>query len=393
MSLDPRRAPNAAFGNDGGPADFANSTHQCPPVVTVAGLGGTTRKAPVMKALQYREIGTAPVVVDVPMPEPGPGEVLLKVAAAGVCHSDIAVMSWPAEQMPYRLPLTLGHEGAGTVAAVGDGVHGLAIGESVAVYGPWGCGRCVECAAGKENYCLRAAELQIMPPGLGAPGAIAEYMIVDDPRHLVPLGGLDPVRTVSLTDAGLTPYHAVKRSLPKLTPGSTAVVIGTGGLGHVAVQLLRALTSARVIALDVNEDKLGLALQVGAHEAVVSDERAAQRVKDMTGGVGAQAVFDFVGAAPTLAVAGGCAGVEADVVIVGIGGGTLPVGFGTMPYEVSVRAPYWGSRDELIEVFELARSGLVAVHVEPYSLADAPAAYQRLHQGQVNGRAVILPNG
>ena len=155
-----------------------------------------------MKALRYREIGAAPVVVDIPTPEPGPGEVLLKVTAAGVCHSDIAVMSWPAEGFPYELLLTLGHEGAGIVAELGDGDTGIGIGEPVAVYGPWGCGRCVKSAAGEENYCQRAAELGINPPGLGAPGAIAEYMIVDDARHLVPLGDLDPVQTVPLTDAG-----------------------------------------------------------------------------------------------------------------------------------------------------------------------------------------------
>ncbi len=355
-----------------------------------------------MKALQYREIGAAPVVVDVPTPEPGPGEVLLEVTAAGVCHSDIAVMSWSAEELPFELPLTLGHEGAGTVAALGDGVHGLEIGDSVAVYGPWGCGRCIKCSAGEENYCLRAGELQIQPPGLGAPGAIAEYLIVDDARHLVPLGDLDPVRTVSLTDAGLTPYHAIKRSLPKLPPGSTAVVIGTGGLGHVGIQMLRALTSARVIALDVNEEKLDFARQVGAHEAVLSDEKAAHRVTELTGGIGAQAVFDFVGVEPTVATAGACASVDSDVVIIGIGGGNLPVGFGggTLPaglgqlaYEVSVRSPYWGSRDELIEVFELAREQAIDVHVETYSLDDAPRAYERLHDGKINGRAVILPNG
>lgn len=346
-----------------------------------------------MKALQYREIGTAPAVVDVPTPDPGPGEVLLRVTAAGVCHSDSTVMSWSAEELPYELPLTLGHEGAGTVAAVGDGVKDVAIGESFAVYGPQGCGRCVKCAAGEENYCRRAVELGINPPGLGSPGAMAEYMIVPDARFLVPLGELDPVRNVSLTDAGLTPYHAIKRSLPKLTPGSTAVVIGTGGLGHVAVQLLRALTPARVIALDVNEEKLSLALQVGAHEAVISDEKAAEKVKDMTGGVGAQAVFDCVGAPPTVATAGECAAVDSDVVLVGIGGGTLPVGFGVLPFEVSVRSPYWGSRDELIEVFELARHGTISVQVETYSLEDAPRAYERLHEGRIRGRAVILPNG
>lgn len=346
-----------------------------------------------MKAVQYRTVGAAPEVVTVPRPEPGLGQVLLKVTAAGVCHSDIAVMSWPAETFPYPLPLTLGHEGAGTVAALGEGVGGLEPGEPVAVYGPWGCGGCLMCARGKENYCLRAEELGIHPPGLGAPGAIAEYMIVDDPRHLVPLGDLDPVASVPLTDAGLTPYHAIKISLPKLVPGSTAVVIGTGGLGHVAVQLLRVLGPARVIALDVSDEKLELARRVGAHETVLSDVDAADRVRALTDGVGAQAVFDFVGAAPTVATATACAAVESDVTIVGIGGGNATVGFGSIAYDAAVRAPYWGSRAELIEVLDLARSGAVEVHVETYSLDDAPLAYERLRAGKINGRAVILPGG
>lgn len=346
-----------------------------------------------MKAVQYRSVGAAPEVVTVARPEPGPGQVLLKVTAAGVCHSDIALMSRPAEALAFPLPLTLGHEGAGTVAALGDGVTGFEVGESVAVYGPWGCGNCLMCAQGKENLCLRAAELGIRPPGLGAPGAIAEYLLVDDARHLVPLGDLDPVTAVPLTDAGLTPYHAIKTSQPKLTPGSTAVVIGTGGLGHVAIQLLRALTPARVIALDVSEDKLALAREVGAHETVLSDQHAASTVRELTGGLGAQAVFDFVGAPPTVTTATACAAVEADVTIVGIGGGAAPVGFGTTPYDAAVRAPYWGSRAELIEVLDLARSGAVDVHVETYSLDEAPQAYERLHQGLVKGRAVILPNG
>jgi propanol-preferring alcohol dehydrogenase len=346
-----------------------------------------------MKALQYPAVGAAPVVVDVPDPEPGPGQVLLKVTAAGVCHSDIAVMSMPAAALRFPLPLTLGHEGAGTVAALGEGATGFAVGDSVAVYGPWGCGTCHMCAQGKENYCLRAAALQIFPPGLGAPGAIAQYMLVDAARHLVPLGDLDPVRNVPLTDAGLTPYHAIKTALPKLVGGSTAVVIGAGGLGHVAIQLLRALSPARVVALDVAPEKLELAREVGAHEALMSDEKAPAAVKELTGGRGAEAVFDFVGAPPTVALASACAGVESDVTIVGIGGGSAQVGFGVTPYDAAFRAPYWGTRAELIEVLDLARDGSVSVHVETYSLDEAPKAYERLHAGQVRGRAVILPNG
>ncbi|WP_440900665.1 NAD(P)-dependent alcohol dehydrogenase [Actinosynnema sp.] len=346
-----------------------------------------------MKAVQYREIGKAPEVVTVPDPEAGPGQVVLEVAAAGVCHSDIAVMEWPAEVYGYGFPLTLGHEGVGKVAALGQGVTGLKVGEMVAVYGPQGCGSCAKCAEGKENYCLRAAELGINPPGLGAPGAMAEYMLIDNARHLVPLGDLDPISAAPLTDAGLTPYHAIKKSLPKLVPGSTAVVIGTGGLGHMAIQILRATTAARVIALDVSKEKLELAAAVGAHETVLSDANATKAVRELTGGLGAEVVLDFVGVGPTVATAAGVVAVEGDLTVVGIGGGTVPVGFGTIPFDVSVSTPYWGSRGELIEVLDLARSGALTVHTETFGIDEAPLAYERLHAGQVRGRAVVLPRG
>ena len=348
----------------------------------------------MMKAVQYRKVGHAPEVVEVPVPEPGPGQVLLKVTAAGLCHSDLAVMGWPEEQFPYPLPMTLGHEGAGTVTAVGSGVTAVAEGDEVAVYGPWGCGYCHKCAKGKENCCPHAAGLGILPPGLGSPGALAEYMLVDSPRHLVPLNGLDPVQAAPLTDAGLTPYHAIGRSLPKLVPGSTAVVIGVGGLGHLAVQLLRALTPAEVVALDVREEKLELAHGVGAHATLLCDDRAAARIRELTGGTGAEVVLDFVGAEATLAVAAASVAVEGDVTVVGIGGGTLAVGFGGgLPFEVCASFPYWGSRPELMEVVELARQGRVSSHVETFTLDEAPTAYERLHAGEIKGRAVVLPHG
>jgi propanol-preferring alcohol dehydrogenase len=345
-----------------------------------------------MRALQYRSVGSPPEVVTVPDPEPGPGQILLKVTAAGVCQSDLHVMGRPADQLRYTLPLTLGHEGVGTVAALGAGVTGWREGDAVAVYGAWGCGLCAACAQGRENYCPHAAGLGILPPGLGTPGAMAQYQLIDDRRHLVALGDLDPVASVPLTDAGLTPYHAIKRALPGLVPGTTAVVIGVGGLGHVAIQLLRALSPARVIALDVAADKLALARQVGAHEALLSGPDTAAAVRERTGSAGARAVFDFAGTAATVAIAAAVAGLQSDVAIVGIGGGTLPVAFGLLPHETAVTAPYWGSRAELIEVLDLARAGAVEVHVETYTLDEAPLAYERLDQGKVTGRAVILPN-
>ena len=332
-------------------------------------------------------------MVDIPEPKPGPGQVLLKVSAAGICHSDQFVMSLPEEQYTFGLPLTLGHEGAGVVAAVGEGVEYPAVGDSVAVYGPQGCGYCIKCAQGKENYCLNAERLGIAPPGLGAPGAMAEYLLINHPRHLVPLGDLDPVQNVSLTDAGLTPYHAIKNSMSRLGAGSTAVVIGTGGLGHVAIQLLRALTGTRVIALDVSDEKLELARTVGAHEAIISDDSAPDAIRKMTDCQGAEVVFDFVGAAPTVKTAAACAAVEGQIQVVGIGGGAVPVGFGSTKYDVSVQAPYWGSRSELVEVLELARRGQVEVEVETFSLDEAPRAYELLEEGKIRGRGVVVPGG
>ncbi|UCR90525.1 NAD(P)-dependent alcohol dehydrogenase [Mycetocola spongiae] len=344
-----------------------------------------------MKAVQYVTVGQAPEVREIEKPEPGPGQVRLRVTAAGLCHSDWFVMGLPAEHVTFPLPLTLGHEVAGIVDKLGDGVSEFAVGDDVAVYGPWGCGACSECARGRENYCPNAGRLGIHPPGLGSPGGMAEYVIIDNPRHLVPLLGLDPVEFVSLTDAGLTPYHAVKNVIDKLPAGSTAVVIGTGGLGHVAIQLLRALTSATVIALDVAEDKLEHARTVGAQQALLSNSEAPAKIRELTNGIGADVVFDFVGAKPTLEIARASVRVDGAIEAVGIGGGTLPTGFGSTPYGVSVRAPYWGSRSELMEVLALARSGQVSVSVERFDIADAPEAYARLHDGKITGRAVVVP--
>jgi alcohol dehydrogenase, propanol-preferring len=345
-----------------------------------------------MKALQYCELGAPPRVVIIPDPVPVTGQVLLKVTAASACHSDILHMSRPKEKYLWGLPLTLGHEGAGVVAALGEGVEHVAIGDAVAVYGPWGCGYCHNCSQGKENFCTNAAALGIRPPGLGSPGAMAEYMIVDSPRHLIPLGDLDPVKNVSLTDAGLTPYHAIKSALHTLGPGSTAVVIGAGGLGHVGIQIIRALTAATVIALDVTEGKLTLARKVGAHHAILSNREAVGAIKNLTGGLGANAVFDFVGAPPTVKIAAAVAAMEAEISIVGIAGGALSMGSGTTARDVGVRAPYWGSRSELIEVFDLARAGSIIVETETFSLDEAPRAYELLNKGEIRGRAVVVPD-
>ena len=196
------------------------------------------------------------------MPSPGPGEVRLKVDAAGLCHSDLHVMKWSPGTFNWRMPMTLGHETAGTVAALGAGVRGVEEGEPVLVYGPWGCGACTQCARGSENICERLATLPGRGCGLGYDGGLAEYVVVASPRLLVPRGELDAAGAAPLTDAALTPYHALKPQLPRLTPGACVVVIGVGGLGHVAVQLVRELSPARIVALDSGHRRERLHSQV-----------------------------------------------------------------------------------------------------------------------------------
>lgn len=345
-----------------------------------------------MRALQLTAWQAEPELTEVPDPEPGPGQVLLKVGGSGACHSDLHVMEWPEGALPYRLPFTLGHETAGWVEARGPGVEWPLPGEAVIVYGPWGCGWCYQCAQGAENYCQRAGEIPYAGGGLGIDGGMAEYLLVPSPRLLVPLGDLDPRSAAALADAALTPYHAIKKSLPRLRPGSAAVVIGVGGLGHAAVQLLRTLSPATVIAVDVALEKVRLAKDAGAHHALLAGEDTASEIRELTGGLGAGLVLDCVGADVTMATAAAAAAVESDVAIVGLAGGTLPVRFGALAWDVAARIPYWGTRPELMEVVALAAAGRLDLHVETFPLAQVREAYRKLRAGEVAGRAVIVPH-
>lgn len=345
-----------------------------------------------MQALQLTAWKSPPEVREVADPEPAAGQVVVEVAAAGACHSDLHLIhDFEPGLLPYELPFTLGHENTGTVAAVGPGVEHLEVGEPVAVYGPWGCGRCRRCHEGAENYCERAAELGGAGGGLGFDGGMSAYMLVPQARWLVPLGDLDPVEAAPLTDAGLTPYHAIKRSLHLLVGGSTAVVIGAGGLGHLAIQILKASCPAQVVAVDLKPEARELATSVGADHAVPSDASAADAIRDLTGGKGADLALDFVGVDATMALAAQVTRSLGHATVVGIGGGSFAFGFFTVPYEVSLATTYWGSLPELSEVLDLARRGLVRAHVERFSLDQAPAAYEKLAAGEVDGRAVIVP--
>lgn len=343
-----------------------------------------------MRALRMVEFQRDPELIEIPEPVPGPGEVVVKVGAAGACHSDLHVLYEMDVSAVWQLPMTLGHETAGWVHAMGEGVTGLAEGDPVAVYGAWGCGRCQRCSVGMENYC--EVPSLVGGGGLGLNGGMADYLLVPHQRHLVALpDGLDPVTAAPLTDAGLTPYHAIRRSWPKLTPDATCVLIGVGGLGHVGVQIVRATTAAQVIAVDVKPEALDLARKVGADHAVLSDDSAAATIRDLTGGRGADVVIDFVGTTTTLTLARAVARVMGDVTIVGIGGGEVPLGFFTQPYAVSIATTYWGSRGELVELLALAAKGLVSTESTVYSLEHGAAAYRDLHAGTVTGRAVVVP--
>ena len=200
-----------------------------------------------------------------------------------------------------------------------------------------------------------------------------------------------PLDAAPLTDAGLTPYHAIKRSLPLLVPGSSAVVIGAGGLGHMAVQILSALTATTVIAVDRNPAACAFVDDLGAAHVVTSSAETAAEVRDLTRGRGADLVLDLVGSDDTLALAAATARPLGHVTLVGIAGGTLPVSFFSPQYEVSVASTYWGSLPELMEVIALAEAGKIRAHVEPFFFDDAPRAYESMRAHSLHGRAVIVP--
>jgi alcohol dehydrogenase, propanol-preferring len=343
-----------------------------------------------VRAVQLVEWEREPAAREVERPRPGAGEVLLAVDAAGLCHSDIHVMDRPAGRLPWTLPFTLGHEIAGTVAALGPGVRGLEEGDRVVVYGPWGCGTCRQCARGAENYCERLAELDGRGCGLGFDGGLADYLLVPQARWLVPIGDLDPVQAAPLTDAGLTSYHAIAGDLRRLRPGSAAVVIGVGGLGHLAVQMLRALSSARIVAVDARERSRALARESGA-DAVLDAGATVADVRAETGAAGADLVLDFVATDATLQLAAGVLAVAGHATMIGLGGGTFPMAFGSVPFGASVSRPSWGTLPELRDVVALARAGALEVEVERLGLDETLEGYRRLREGEVFGRAVVVP--
>lgn len=343
-----------------------------------------------MRAVRFVGVGRQAELSDVAKPKPGPGQVLIKVGGAGVCHSDLHIME---EELGFTPPFTLGHENAGWVAQVGDGVPGFKEGDAVAVYGPWGCGHCHACQLSMENYCENWASMGAFGGGLGFDGGMAEYMLVPSARLLIPLGNLSPAKAAPLCDAALTPYHAIKRALPSLSAESTVVIIGIGGLGHMAIQLMRVLAPVRVVAADIDPAKLEHAKTLGADHVFSTGniEAAAEEIQKITGRRGAAFVLDCVGAQPTVDLGARLLGRNSVWTIVGLAGGHHDFHHGSTPYGSTLSLPYWGSRIELMEVIAMARDRRIDSETTEFPLEQAPQVYARLKAGQITGRAVLVP--
>jgi alcohol dehydrogenase, propanol-preferring len=335
-----------------------------------------------MTAYRIVRWGEPPQLTEVPIPEPGPDEVLVEVAGNGLCHSDLQMARMPAEvaeALGWHLPFTLGHEVGGRIAAAGEGVTGYREGDAVALVSPSSCGKCDACRRGRDSACPHG----LAGRGYGRDGGLARYVVAPVPRAVVKIGTLDPVHAAPLTDAGATSFHAVDRVVPRLPEGSTAVVVGAGGLGAFAVQILRALTPARVVAVDTTPARRSLARELGAHD-----------VADAVAAVGeAEVVLDFVGTDDTIA-----AGVRAvrpygAFGLVGANGGTLRgPWFGTLPRDAEVFTFQGSSLADVHAVVTLAEAGLIRSEVDRFPLSRVGDAYAAMEDGALRGRAVVTPD-
>lgn len=335
-----------------------------------------------------------PETVEVPVPEVGPGDVLVEVAGCGLCHSDLAMVAMPAElgeALGWEIPFTLGHEVAGTVAARGREVTDVAEGDAVLLAAP-SCGACAHCRAGRDSACTRADAGR----GYGRDGGLARFILVDGTRSLVPLGTLDPRHAGPLSDAGGTSMHAVRRVRPVLGPGATVVVIGVGGLGSFAVQILRATTEARIVAVDIDPARRDVARSLGAHHVVDGSLPGLHRTLRgfaADGLEGVDAVIDIVGTDATITAGIASLRRGGAFALVGAGGGGYArPWFGGLPREATIIAIERSCVADARAVVDLAATGALQVDVEEYPLARVADAYRALDEGTLSGRAVVIPS-
>jgi NAD+-dependent secondary alcohol dehydrogenase Adh1 len=303
-----------------------------------------------------------------------------------VCATDLHTIDGEMEPAGVTLPRVLGHENAGRVAAVGDLVSTVSVGDPVLVYPPYSCGLCVPCRRGRDMHCKRHQFT-----GLTVDGGFADYVVVSE-RSLVKLpADADPVAAAPYADAGLTAYHAVRRVAHLALPGTTAVVIGVGGVGHVALQLLRELGSGAVIGVDSNAERRALAGELGA-DAVLDSGGVGDAVRDLSDGAGADIVLDFVGSDQTHADGMGTLARGGTYSMVGFGG-TLSVPSAAMVGgEQSAITNLVGSWIDLWELMQLHARGTLTLKTEFHPLEDVNEVLARLRQGEITGRAVLVPD-
>ena len=338
-----------------------------------------------MKAARLYEYGQPLRIEDVPVPEPHADEVLVRVAGAGVCRSDLYVIDGELSEF-VSLPVTMGHEIAGWVERTGPRARAPQPDTAVAVMVGWGCGACQWCVTGHEQICPNGHEA-----GSTQDGGFADYVLVPNPRHLVPLGDLDPVRAAPLGDAGISSYAAVMRVRSYLPGGATVIIIGVGGLGQMAVQIAREITGARIIAVDRRRDQLDRAADLGAAGTFLAADDTAAELRAATDGEGAHAVLDFVGTDESLTLATQTVRQRGIIAMLGLAGGHVPFGFYTQAPEAVLTTVFAGTRSDLDGVVALARERRIETLVTTYPLNDVNRALDDLRAGRIEGRAVMTP--
>lgn len=341
-----------------------------------------------MRAVRLHAYHQTPVVEEVPEPTlAGPLDVIVKIGGAGVCRTDLHILEgqW-AEAMAPRLPYILGHENAGWVHEIGSAVTNVAVGDTVILHPTPTCGLCRACRGGQDMHCVASSF-----PGLGVDGGMAEYLRTSA-RACVKLDpSTRPEDVAALADAGITAYHAVRKALPLLYPGTACVLIGAGGLGHIGIQCLAALTATRIIVVDRNVEALALAAKLGAQDTVVADGNQVATVQELTDGLGADVVLDFV--AEQGAEQDGFAMTRAggSYYVIGYGGRLEIPTLDIISTERNIVGNIVGTYNELAELMVLAQTGKVTLHTSTYPLDAAAEALADLDAGNVRGRAILVP--
>jgi NAD+-dependent secondary alcohol dehydrogenase Adh1 len=340
-----------------------------------------------MKAVRIHGYHQQPVVDDIPEPKiSGPLDVIVKIGGAGVCRTDLHIIEGQWEQaMNPALPYVLGHENAGWIQEIGSAVTNVAVGDTVILHPTPTCGLCHACRAGDDMHCENSSF-----PGLSHDGGMAEYLLTSA-RCCVKLDpSTQPKDVAALADAGITAYHAVRKALPLLYPGTSAVVIGAGGLGHIGIQCIAALTAADLTVVDRNPDALKLAEQLGAAHTVVADGSHVAAVQELTKG-GAHVVFDFVAEQGAENEGWAMTRRAGSYYVIGYGGELHIPTLDVIGTERNVIGNIVGTYNDLAELMVLAQAGKVTLHTRTYPLAQAPEALADLDAGRVRGRAILVP--